>query len=245
MNKKILHLMTLLALGSAMVFTGCGDDDGDDDDDTTVTMDLGTDDMGGEEPDMNVTPAEPRGMDNPPTITGQIDRAGRPGVTTALVGTFTMTDDDAREALKDDYNADADTSNWATYADTIHAQLAVIDGLDGTCGNQFGYDVDLEGGPVTTDYDFLAAVLANDRVWVNGAKTNCADTYLGYELEVLGILEDGGCGGRIPSTDVIDITYSVLAAGLPALSPSPAVGDGVDMDDATTSTTAFPYLAAP
>ena len=242
MNKKNLFLMTALAIGSAVAFTGCGDDD--DTGTTTMTtadMNVPADDM--DTPDMNVPAVEPLGRDNPPTLAAQIDRAGRPGVTTALVGTFLETDEDAREALKDEYNANDDPSTWvASYQDTIRGQLAVLDGLDGVCGNQLAFDGDIGGG--TENYGLLASVLANDRVWVNTAKTDCS-VYLGYELELLGAVPDGGCGGRIPQTDVIDITYTALAAGLDSiLAGSPAVGDGVPADDATISAS-FPFLAAP
>ena len=46
-------------------------------------------------------------------------------------GTFLTNDmDAARATLKDDYNADADPTNWSTYADGIRANIAVFDGLD-------------------------------------------------------------------------------------------------------------------
>ncbi|MBO6938629.1 MAG: DUF4331 family protein [Deltaproteobacteria bacterium] len=257
MTKKNLITMTALALASSLAFAGCGDDDGDDTDDTvdmfTPTGDMGGEDMGGGgDDDMFVPDPMPRGMDNPPAIGAQIDRAARPGVTTALVGTFTETDDDTRGTLKDDYNADADAAGWVgEYAATIHSQLAVLDGLDGVCGDQLAFDANpLDDG--SSDYDFLANVLANDRVWVNSTRTACAGAYLGVELETLGLVGDGegGCGGRMPAQDVIDATYSVLAGGLPLLTAGgdggPAVTDGVPFDDEDgTLSDTFPFLAAP
>ncbi len=256
MTKKNLSTMTALALASSLAFAGCGDDDGDDTTDDMVDMFTPTGDMGGDgedmggggDDDMFVPDPMPRGMDNPPTIGAQIDRAARPGVTTALVGTFTETDDDTRNTLKDSYNADANAAGWvAAYASTIHSQLAVLDGLDGSCGDQLAFGANpLDDG--SSDYDFLANVLANDRVWVDSTRTACAGAYLGVELETLGLVGDGegGCGGRMPAQDVIDATYSVLAGGLDLLSPSPAVTDGVPVDDEDgTLSDSFPFLAAP
>lgn len=258
MTKRNHISMIALALASSLAFAGCGDDDGDD---TTTGTDMftPTGDMGGDgddmftpEADMFVPDPEPRGMDNPPAIGAQIDRNGRPGVTSALVGTFTEVDSAARGALKDAYNADADPSGWiADYQATIHSQLAVLDGLDGSCGDQLAFGAD----PLSTgadDYDFLAAVLANDRLWVDASRTACEGGYLGVELETLGLIGDGagGCGGRMPAQDVIDATYSVLAGGLPLLSAGPdggpAVTDGVPFDDEDgTLSDTFPFLGAP
>jgi len=250
------NLITMLALASSLAFAGCGDDDGDDDttdiDMFTPTGDMGGggDDMGGGgDDDMFVPPPMPRGMDNPPTIGTQIDRNARPGVTSALVGTFTATDDDTRNTLKDDYNADADPSAWvADYQATIHSQLAVLDGLDGSCGDSLAFDANpLDDG--STDYDFLAALLANDRLWVDSTNTNCAGAYLHVELQALGV-DVPGCGGRMPAQDVIDATYSVLAGGLPLLTAGtgggPAVTDGVPFaDEDGTLSDNFPFLSAP
>lgn len=254
MNKKNLLTMTALAIASSLAFAGCGDDDGDDTDtDPTAMVDMGDpgEDMGdppGE--DMGPDDPMPRGMDNPPAIGAQIDRTGRPGVTTALVGTFTTTDDATRSTLKDQYNADADASTWvATYTDSIHSQLAVLDGLDGNCGDQLAFGADpLSSG--AADYDFLAAVLANDRLWVDSTNTDCDGGYLHVELQTLGVEGVDACGGRKPAQDVIDATYSVLAGGLPLLSAGPdggpAVTDGVPFsaEDGELSDS-FPFLDAP
>ena len=257
MTRKNLISMISLALASSLALVGCGDDDGTTDDMidmSTATEDMGADDedMGSGGDDMFVPGPMPRGMANPPALGAQIDRAGRPGVTTALVGTFTETDDTTRNTLKDDYNADGDPSGWvAAYSGTIRSQLAVLDGLDGTCGNSLAFDANpLDDG--SSAYDFLAAVLANDFLWVDSSRTACAGAYLGVELETLGLVgaTEGGCGGRMPAQDVIDATYSVLAGGLPLLSAGPgggpAVTDGVPFaDEDGTLSDSFPFLGAP
>ncbi len=229
-----------LVLGLALPF-GCGDDD-------SATADSGARDAfvadsGGEDaPTLEdagtdaFVAAMPRGRDNPPSLGTQIDRAGRPAVSTATVGTF-MADGVPRDDLKDAYNADADPSTWsASYRDGIADMIAILDGADTVCGNQLGYDA---SGGVASAYDFLAGVLADDRLILDSESGACPE-YLGYEAEVLGVVEEGGCGGRTPNHDVVDRSYSVLING--SLGD---LGDAVDSDNVTHDENTFPFLAAP
>jgi hypothetical protein len=175
------------------------------------------------------TSGMPLGKDNPPTLGAQIDRNGRPAISTALIDTFNA-DETMKGATKDAYNAASDPTTWATqFVPKIMTSLAILDGLDGTCGNQ------LLAGP--TGYQAFATVLADDRLYVNTASGTC-DTYLGVEAQALGAVTDGGCGGRTPLYDVIERSYSVLATGQLA-----GVDDAVTMDDAAHSATTFPFLA--
>jgi hypothetical protein len=59
---------------------------------------------------------------------------------------------------------------------------------------------------------------------------------------VVGVLEegDGGCGGRTPLDDIIDRSYSVLAAG--ALT---GIDDTITSDGANHDPDVFPFLASP
>lgn len=167
-----------------------------------------------------------------PTLGTQIDRSGRPGITTALVSP--LADDTAKGADRDAYNA-AGPGEWASYADGIAASLAVYDSLDTVCGNQVLAGADAEAGR----YGTLAGALADDRLYVDTSKSSCGQ-YLAVELNATGVIPNDDCGGRTPNYDVIDTTYSALAIGAPT-----GVGDGVDADDGTHSDTAFPFLAAP
>lgn len=235
-------MRTITTLTLLLAFTGCGDDDG-----PTPPMDSGTDtgmmmpDTGTPDPDggtdsgTDAGPPDPMplGADNPPDLGAQIDRMGRPAISTALIGTFNG-DATARNALKDAYNADTTPSTWgATWSDDIRTSLGILDSLDRNCGNQLGAD----GADVR--YAFLAGVLADDQLYVNSASGMCG-TYLGHEAEVLEIVEDGGCGGRTPNDDVIQRSYSVLANGSLA-----DIDDTITEDDAEHSATTFPFLAAP
>jgi hypothetical protein len=169
----------------------------------------------------------------PPVLGKQIDRFGRPAINTALNHSFDK-DPMAAGKAKDAYNAEADASMWATLAAPQFAgNLAILDGLDTKCGNQ------IAAGPTPTAgrYAALAGVLADDRVWLNTAATACT-TYLAVEADFLGNA-NMDCGGRKLDYDVIDASYSALAAG--AFS---GVGDGIAAD-ADTKGTAFPYLTAP
>jgi hypothetical protein len=180
----------------------------------------------------------------PPTLGAEIDRFGRPAVNTALDHTFD-TDPTDKGAAKDAYNANGDAGSWvAAYTSQFEANLAIYDSLDTTastngCGNQpfFG---PADAGPAA--YGTLAGLLADDRLWLNTATTSCTQ-YLGVELVATGKLTapDGGvpveCGGRTPSMDVIQTTYSIVAGvGLTGF------GSGVTASIAKTTVTSFPYF---
>lgn len=170
----------------------------------------------------------------PPAIGAQIDRFGRPAINTALNHAFDANATTAGTA-KDTYNQDADPSKWAgAYKSEFASNLAILDSLDTKCGNQL-----LAGSTATAGrYDVLAGALADDRVWLNTAGAACT-TYLAVEVNAVGVMTNTDCGGRGLDYDVIDTSYSALAAG--AFS---GVGDGVPKNDVTNSST-FPYLAAP
>ncbi len=236
---RLRHLL-VLALGGVLG-VGCGDDDGGTDagrDSATPSMDSGRDsatppsDAGSD----SAVGAMARGRDNPPALGVQIDRMGRAAITTATVGTF-MADGPERDALKDGYNANGDRNTWtATYREPIAAAIAILDGADTVCGNQLGYDA---SGGVASAYGFLATILADDRLVIDSSTGACPE-YLGYEAEVLGVVPEGGCGGRTPNHDVADRSYSVLING--SLGD---LGDGVDGDNVTHDEDTFPFLAAP
>ncbi|MDQ3031219.1 MAG: DUF4331 domain-containing protein [Myxococcota bacterium] len=177
-----------------------------------------------------------RGRDNPPTIGDQIDRVGRPAISTATVGTFLP--DAMRAARRDAYSDATDPSMWdESFTGDIAASLGVLDSLDTVCGNQ------LLAGDAAVDgrYDALAGVLANDRLWVDAASgVNAGNLYLGVEAEALGVLEEGGAGGRRPTDDVIERSYSVLAAGALA-----GIDDTITMDEGGATNATFPFLGAP
>ena len=168
-----------------------------------------------------------------PTLGTQIDRMGRPAINTALNKTF-ESDVMVANTGKDAWNANADQATWTQYVPEIQKNLAILDSLDTNCGNQLAAD------KTKTDaarYAPLASVLADDRLYVNIAGTTCTQ-YLGVEANVLGLMNTD-CGGRALAYDVIDLSYSALAAG--ALS---GVSDGIPASNAAQGTT-FPYLATP
>lgn len=186
---------------------------------------------------LDAMPATPRGANNPPTLGAQIDRMGRPAVSTATIATFTA-DATTKGARKDAYNQAA-IATWATFIPDMRASLAILDALDGTCGNQLAADA-----MSLPRYTFLATVLSDDRLYVNSGSGKCG-IYLGLEAEIvnpsLPAELKGSCGGRTPTDDVIDRSYSVLAAGLLT-----GVDDTITSDaEATHSLTTFPFLAAP
>lgn len=218
-NSKHSSILAIFTL-SALALSACSDGN-------NTPADLGTSDQG--------SPMA-RGRENPPTPGDQIDRIGRPAISTATVGTF-MPDGAPRDNLKDNYNANTNPSTWAAmYRDGIADMIAIYDGADTMCGNQLGYDA---SDGVASAYDFLAGVLADDRLVIDSSSGTCPE-YLGYEAEVLSVVTEGGCGGRTPNHDVIDRSYSVLING--SLGD---LGDAVAADSSTHSITTFPFLAAP
>lgn len=178
------------------------------------------------------------GNPTPPALGNQMDRMGRPAINTALNKVLT-TDAAAKQAGKDAYNHDPTSSNWATqYGAEFASNLAVFDGLDNACGNQLLYTATDSGSP----YGTLAGALSSDWIIVDTTKTACS--YLGVEAPILG-LGTGNCGGRALTDDVIDLSYSGLAAGVSGFpGGAPAVGDDVDANDSAFTDT-FPYLAVP
>lgn len=217
---KIIDITVTLALGAALL-CACGDDDAQ----LTADASPPTADASSPTPDASVTPQKPQ-------LGLQIDRLGRPAINTALNATFE--EDATAGPKKDAYNADGTPTDWSDYAAEFQEQLAILDGLDTSCGNQLGADLD-----PNDRYAALAGLLADDRLLVNTASDTCT-TYLAVEANALGILANDDCGGRLPSYDVIDASYSVLAVGAFG-----GVGDGVDGDDASPAPDAFPFLAPP
>lgn len=176
----------------------------------------------------------------PPTIGRQIDRMGRAAVNTALTDPFETVVGMTTDQVKDLYNAASDPTTWvADWRDKIAVNLAILDGLDGVCGNQL-----LAGSTATAGrYNTLAAILADDELYVNTANGTCGiGGYLAVEANAAGVPGTGtDCGGRTPVHNSIDRTYSVLVAG--ALS---GVTNGVTVDvDGNANATTFPFLGSP
>ncbi|MET0231310.1 MAG: DUF4331 family protein, partial [Rhodanobacteraceae bacterium] len=166
--------------------------------------------------------------------TRQIDRMGRPLTGNALLGTIAS--EEVSDALKERYNA-ATPATSAPFVEEIEKGLALYDGFDGTCGNAWL----AEARAAKHRYRRLAALLADDRLWVDSSATTCTQ-FLAVERSHLSGAADAShdCGGRTPTEDAIDIYRSLLANGT-----TRGVDDGVDRDDHDHSTSVFPFLAAP
>lgn len=176
----------------------------------------------------------------PPALGPQIDRMGRPAVNTATNHVFDS-NSDTKGAAKEAYN-EAAPATWATFAPEVIGNLAILDGLDGVCGNQFGANP-AEPGPER--YATLASALVSDALWVNldGTCGTFVPTagYLAVELNALNpALANDDCGGRRVAMDVIDTTYSVVANGSFA-----DVSDGISQDPSKAAGAQFPFLPAP
>jgi hypothetical protein len=235
MNKRTV-ILALIA--PSLLLVACGGDDtstpppvdGGNPDNFVAPVDANMN-----HPDTNPPPPVDAGTDGgrpaPPTLGTQLDRMGRPAINTALNHLFDA-NAATKGAAKDAYNADNSPANWATYVPQFKSNMAIIDSLDGVCGNQAGY-----GALGNPDYTTLATVLSADFLWVNTGSTTCT-TYLGVELNALGIANTD-CGGRTPSENTIDETYSLLAVGAAS-----GVSNGITAP-ASPPTATFPYFAAP
>ena len=168
----------------------------------------------------------------PPAVGAPIDRVGRPLTANALLAT--VGEPDIADALKEGYNR-ADPDGWAAFATEIGRNLALYDGLDGVAGNQWLAD---GGKDSPARYQRLAALLADDRLWVDSRRTTCRE-YLAVERAAYGA-PNADCGGRSLGVDVNGVFRSLLIRGTPDVSD-----DGVDHDDRVHSSVAFPFLAAP
>lgn len=122
---------------------------------------------------------------------GNIDRMGRPAVSTALIPA----------GDKDRYNSAHAPAQWPSFEGEIQASLEFVDGLDGEQGNA-----------LLGDSAALAGVLADDRLVIDTSVPNCGP-YLAVELTPQGETPSA-CGGRTLSRDVIDDTLSALV-GVP------------------------------
>jgi hypothetical protein len=228
----------MMALGLTASLVGCGDDTGSNNNpDLAMTI----------APDM----AMMAGFPAAPTIgSTQIDRMGRAGVNTALTDPFNL--DSMHDQTQDAYNAAA-PATWSTFIPKIEANLAILDGLDGVCGNQpphVAAAADQDGG--APNYSFLAGALADDQLYVDTTVALSSDptkNYLAVEVAAITSVVTGtatpaaSCGGRTPLDDVINITYQTLAGS------ATMVGDGVAADGDPTAnsanTTTFPFLGTP
>ena len=169
------------------------------------------------------------------TPKGQVDRMGRPLTGNALLATLGTADESDR--LKELYNAST-PADGGKFVDEIAVGLRLYDGLDGRCGDQWLYD---RAATAALRYRPLARLLADDRLWVNSAATDCNQLFA-VELAALSGRADlaRDCGGRTPTYDAVNVYRSQLANGT-----NTRIDDGVHRDEKPPSNAAFPFLVAP
>jgi len=196
------------------------------------------------------------GIPAPPVLGAQLDRRGRPMIREALIGVFAS--DATKAAAQAIYDQAPDPASWTTTTvrtnvtiqDELAANLAVFDAIDsglvtqaGTlqgCGNALKFS----GHPGA--YQEAARLFGDDQLYVDTWFASC-DVYFDLEIQfVQTAVIHTTCGGRTPSHDVVDVTYSVLAGGVQALSPGQRnglIGDAATAHTDVTST--FPFLGPP
>ena len=148
---------------------------------------------------------------------GQIDREGRPGVSSLISA-----------GNKDAYNAASDPTAWAgLFTTELATTLGVLDLADGVPGNRF------------VDPQAMAGLLVDDRLQFDLEWAACP-SYLGIEFsDLVPQPHTNDCGGRGLTQNVIDDTLNVTVSGF-----DPLITDFVDAND-VPFLTEFPFLAAP
>jgi hypothetical protein len=112
------------------------------------------------------------------------------------------------------------------------------------CGNALRY-VGPPPGP--TSYKIAADLLADDELYVDTSLPACT-IYFALELEQLsgGTFVHKTCGGRMPSHNVGDMMYSMLAAGLNGLDiPANGFAPKLHGNLMPHADTTFPFLGSP
>jgi hypothetical protein len=227
MNTKLYLGFLATSLISVVALQGCGSDSTTGGGGSTSTGNTDTTSSASGTGGGSNFPAAPK-------LGAQIDRFGRPAINTALNHVFDA-DLATQGKAKDDYNKDSDPSKWTSNVKEFSANLAVLDSLDTVCGNQLLAAATLDA----KRYEGLASALVNDRIVLDTSAAVCT-TYLAVEANATKLFPNTDCGGRKLEYDVIDSSYSALAAG----SLTVVAGDGVAAD-ADTKGEVFPYLAAP
>lgn len=170
----------------------------------------------------------------PPAIGAPIDRVGRPLTANALIAP--LGPDDVDDRRKEQYDR-AGRSDWAQFAADLEPTLALYDGFDHRCGNQWL----AAAGPTPGRYRRLAQLLADDRLWIDSRAPACREMF-SVERAALATPPSAGndCGGRTLADDSVDVFRSLLVLGA-----TEGVDDGIGCDDHVHSMTEFPFVAAP
>lgn len=225
----------VLVLGAGVALAtmqACGSDGGSASSTTSSTTgSTGSTGLGGAGATTGTTTGSGGGAPSP--LGAQIDRMGRPTINAATNHAFDP-NMATKSAAKDAWNQMSDPAEWPTLAPAVAKSIAMLDGIDAVCGNQM-----LAGAQTGTGrYAKLSGMLADDRLWLDTDATTCS-MYLAVEANASGAVPNADCGGRKPSYDVIDESYSMLVEGKVS-----GMTDGIDADADTTVDT-FPYLAPP
>lgn len=269
MTSKLAAILAIPLL--ALTLTGCDSDTGGSDASVNdlATNDATTGDGGHDMATVNCgTPSSTCA----PALGSQIDRMGRAGVNTALTDPFWDNGVETAEQhhlAQDKYNQASNPAGWGDVELTtgsktsarIAGAIAAYDALNSTangvegstdgCGDQLAYNATV-GGHNYPGYTLLTTVLTDDELYVNTAGTTCT-TYLAVEANTLGVTNTD-CGGRTPTYNTIDITYTALVTGAGLTAPclggtgTCPVSNGITSDStpgANQSNTTFPFLGDP
>jgi hypothetical protein len=212
-----------------------------------------------------------------PALGPQFDRLGRPAINTVLNHGFDKGSGagPAKDAYNRDGSLGSASLQYVpefaknlAILDALDTGQTCVNGTCTTnaggtagdgCGTQVEYNGTLTGGgtPTAMSYFGLAGVLVNDQLFLDTNKgvsdlgevpgAAAGQNYLAVEFNVLSGVNNASCGGRAPTNDVIDTSYSALGVGLAGFNNATfatAFGDGVSAH-ADVSNSVFPFLGAP
>jgi|TARA_B110000240_G_scaffold72470_1_gene82423 hypothetical protein len=163
-------------------------------------------------------------------IGAQVNRAGRAAITTELISPLDIAD--KRNDDRDTYNR-TPKCGLTQFSSHVGASLAADDSVDRVYSNQILAPL-AETGPAR--YTTLPSVLTDDRVYRESSQGACSQC-LAVELQVMNLLPNRDCGGRIPFYDTIDTPYTALKNDLSA-----GATDRVPVDNVVSSTTIPSFL---
>ena len=240
----MMKMMMKISAVALVAFAGCGGGASN-----PIHHDAGTPDAAGFPP--------------PPALGAQIDRVGRPAISSLLIGTFAT--EPTRTAVKDAYRQASDPATWkdtmlrpnVSIRQELEANLAVFDALDAGlppvpsqppfgCRNAFRYTTPTGAA----SYQAAADLFADDELYVDTSRPTC-NVFLALELDygTGGGYTHTTCGGRMPTHDAIDMMYSVLAAGAYGVDQqsngdlAPLIHDNAPVHSDVKDT--FPFLGPP
>lgn len=233
-------------LGAALLTSSCGDDGsssnkGSSSSTSTTTASTGATTPGGvsgptTQSETTSDSSTGEMVPPPPALGDQVDRVGRPLVSTMFLDRFEGTVEPNHDDTVDAYNQDGNLASWADdHVEDLRGSLGVYDVLDNAEGTTTLYDI---SGNCDDDLNcraYLARLLSQDTLVIDLGGFD-PPRYFAMEDDLdMADPTPAAVGGRTLTDDVVDIHYQ-------RFSGDALLVDGVGEPDQSPSLE-FPYLA--